>query len=122
MHELVAPSAQDSRRVAIALKAAVFAAGACIRPEFRIVIADYGLTLLAWAAAAVLVRRPWRYAVLSGIGLSAAAALVQQLHLSPGPRFNHNDLYHVIQAMALVVFYRGAMRLAGAASHETTRA
>jgi hypothetical protein len=113
-HELAPPSTRNAWRAAIILKAAAFGALVCVRPEFRVVIADYGLTLLTWAAAAVLTRRPWRATILVGIALSVVAALVQQLRLSPSPRFNHNDLYHVIQAGALVALYRGALRLGAA--------
>ena len=49
--------------------------------------------------------------VLAAIALSIVAALVQQLHLAPAPWFNHNDLYHLIQALGLVAFYRAALRL-----------
>ena len=63
---------------------------------------------LAWR-----LRRPWRGWMLAGIGLSIIAALVQQLGWAPAPHFNHNDLYHVIQALALGGFYRAGRKFAG---------
>jgi len=50
-------------------------------------------------------RRPWRRWMLAGVGLSIAAAVVQQMHWGFSPRFNHNDVYHLIQAFALIAFY-----------------
>jgi hypothetical protein len=49
--------------------------------------------------------------MLAAIGLSVIAALVQQLQVSPSLQFNHNDLYHVIQAFALGGFYRAGTGL-----------
>lgn len=43
----------------------------------------------------------------------AVAAAVQQLHVSPTAAFNHNDLYHVLQLLALFGFYRAAQRFTG---------
>ena len=45
------------------------------------------------------------------ISLLGLAVLV--LKLSPHPRFNHNDLYHVIQMGGLYCLYRGAILLGG---------
>lgn len=43
------------------------------------------------------------------ISLAGLAVLI--LKLSPHPRFNHNDLYHVIQAGGLYCLYRAALLL-----------
>jgi hypothetical protein len=51
--------------------------------------------------------------MLGSIVLSAVAAAVQQLKLAPSVPFNHNDLYHIIQALALFGFYQAGRRLAG---------
>jgi len=55
-------------------------------------------------------RRPWRRWMLAGVGLSIAAAVVQQMHWGFSPRFNHNDVYHLIQAFALIAFYRAGRK------------
>jgi hypothetical protein len=39
--------------------------------------------------------------------VSVLAALVQQSGLTLHRNFNHNDLYHVIQLVALWLLYRG---------------
>ena len=44
----------------------------------------------------------------AGLWVSLAGLAIQQLRLAPHPNFNHNDLYHSVQAVALYCFYRGA--------------
>jgi hypothetical protein len=113
LHEVAPAGRQRPWPGLIAFKFTAFAGVAIIRPFFIVVIIDYGLTLLAWAAAAVMLRRPWGGWMLAGIGLSVIAALVQQLGWAPSPHFNHNDLYHVIQALALGGFYRAGLKFTG---------
>lgn len=98
----------------IAAKLAGFAVLAVLVPQFVVVIVDYGLTMAAWAVAAIWLRRAWSSWMLAAIGLSVAAAVIQQLRLAPSARFNHNDLYHVIQAFALGCFYAAGKRLSPA--------
>ena len=97
-------------RALVAVKFALFATFAIVLQKFVVVIIDYGLVMLGWAVAAVLLRRAWSSWMLAGIGLSVGAALVQQLGWAPARQFNHNDLYHVIQALALVCFYAAGRR------------
>lgn len=113
LYELVPPAGRRPWRLAIAGQFAVFAALVLVRPQFVVVIADYGLALLAWTAAAVRLGRPWRTPLLVAVGLSVAAAGVQQSGWSVSAHFNHNDLYHLIQAGALFAFYRAARRMRG---------
>ncbi len=98
-------------RALVALKFAAAAVAVVVYPKFVVAIAVYGLSLLAWGVAAVASRRPWASWMLVALGLSTAGAVVQQMRLAPSPQFNHNDLYHVIQALALGAFYRAARRL-----------
>jgi hypothetical protein len=44
----------------------------------------------------------------AGLLLSLGGIAVQQLGLSLHPEFNHNDLYHCIQTVALFLFFKGA--------------
>lgn len=54
---------------------------------------------------------------IAGIALTFAAAAVQQLHIGLHPvYFNHNALYHVIQAAALAMIFVGARDLVDAHS------
>lgn len=45
--------------------------------------------------------------VVSGLLLSFMGSLLQAFKVSPHPMFNHNDLYHVIQMLALFLVYKG---------------
>jgi hypothetical protein len=48
--------------------------------------------------------------LLAGVALSLVAAGIQQSGLSIHRYFNHNDLYHVVQAVAVWLLYRSAIR------------
>lgn len=100
----------------IAGKLAVSATLVLLYPRFVVAIADYGSVLLAWAIGALGTRRPWRGWMLAAVGLSVVGALVQQARIAPSPHFNHNDLYHLIQALALGAFYRAGLRFGGHAA------
>ena len=104
------------------VKLAVYAVWMTRNPEFYWVILDYGSAMLvvlglmiaqarrggAPAAAAL-----W---VVGGIAVSVLGAAIQAARLAPHPHFNHNDLYHVVQMAALILFYRGGRGLEDAVS------
>lgn len=48
--------------------------------------------------------------LIAGVTLSAVAAVIQQSGIPIHRHFNHNDLYHVVQAIAIFLLYRSAMR------------
>lgn len=85
---------------------------------FRAAAKGFGLDLalvlalqaLAWqrfdAASA-----PW---IAAGIALAGLGGWVQAREIAPHPRFNHNDLFHVILMLALLPLYLGGLRLADA--------
>lgn len=83
--------------------------------DFLWVIVDYAPALLV--VLGLHGRAFWRRRLpadgwmVAGVMVSIAAAAVQVLGLAPHTRFNHNDLYHLIQMAALVCFYRGARGL-----------
>jgi hypothetical protein len=95
----------------IVARLAGFGIASALHPRFVMAIIDYGSTCLLWLVTALVLRRAWRAPMLVALGLSGIAAAVQQLRLAPSRQFNHNDLYHVIQAFALYAFYRAALRL-----------
>jgi hypothetical protein len=72
--------------------------------EFIWVIAD-----TAAALAIVGALHLWRFNgwMLAGVAVSVLAALAQAGGLALHRHFNHNDLYHVIQIAAMLLFYRG---------------
>jgi hypothetical protein len=44
------------------------------------------------------------------VAVSVLAGLAQASGLALHERFNHNDLYHVLQIAAMFLFYRGVRR------------
>ena len=110
LHELLPAGSQRAWPALIATKLTVFAGAAITHPVFALAIADYGLALLAWAIAALMARRAWRCWMLAGIALSVIAAVIQQMRWDVSAHFNHNDIYHVVQSLALIGFYRAARK------------
>lgn len=82
---------------------------------FIFVIIDYGSALLlvfALAGYAWWRRRSGNEIdFILGVAISILAAVVQASGFSLHENFNHNDLYHVIQMVALYFFFRGARPL-----------
>jgi uncharacterized protein DUF6962 len=85
------------------------------RDDYAVVVVDYGASMIAMAALAIAgwVRSgaPAAPSLVAGVVVSGVAAAVQLKKVAPHPRFNHNDLYHVIQIVALYLFYRGGRLL-----------
>jgi len=98
-----------------ALKLLAYLVKVTRRPEFSVAAVDYGgalAILLAGAAyAAIRWRAPGAGWIIGGVLVSLAAGLVQARRVAPHRHFNHNDLYHVIQIVALYMFYRGGVLL-----------
>lgn len=80
-------------------------------PEFLVAILDYGSIMVMWLIAALIMRRCWSLCMASAVVLSSVAAWVQQSGLCLSTAFNHNDLFHVIQAFALIGFFHAGVRL-----------
>ncbi len=111
LHELAPAQRHEFWRRVIGLKFVLALVVAVAWPDFLIAIVDYGLALGSWLVAALAVNRPWRGWMLAGLGLSVGAAIVQQSGWPRLPPLNHNDLYHLIQALGLIAFFRGARRM-----------
>jgi hypothetical protein len=83
--------------------------------EFVFVIADYGSTLLIvlFLALSGRLQGTGRHGtfIAAGIGVSLAAAAVQQSGVEFHRHFNHNDLMHVVQMGGVWLLYKGGMRL-----------
>jgi hypothetical protein len=80
---------------------------------YKYVIADYvpaALFLLITSAIAVTRGSRALLAVVIGLLLTFVAAAIQLLHLSVPP-VSHNALYHVVQAIALLLMFLGFLRL-----------
>ena len=94
------------------VKLAAFWAWAWRDDRFIWVVADTGV---AFALVALLhawrPRYPGSGAILVGVALSVVAGAAQASGFDLHRHFNHNDLYHAIQIIAMLVYYRGAREL-----------
>ena len=86
--------------------------------DFRLAIGGYLPATLFLLVALLLAHRKERARPLvfaaAGLALTFVAAAIQQLQIPLHPTyFDHNALYHVVQAIALVMFFVGARYLAG---------
>ena len=87
-----------------AAKLFAYAAWMLYHDDFIWVVADTATALLI-----VAVLHAWRFNgwILAGVAVSVLAGLAQASGFALHPRFNHNDLYHVLQIAAMFLFYRG---------------
>ncbi|HYE59671.1 MAG TPA: hypothetical protein VEA18_00600 [Candidatus Kapabacteria bacterium] len=76
--------------------------------QFRVVIYDYALSL-AGLVVVYSMWSSWGVAswMLAGTGVMILGSVVQLCKVTPHRHFNHNDLYHVFQIIALCLFYTG---------------
>jgi hypothetical protein len=81
---------------------------------FGWVIADYGVTLFLLSAVMIVRRSPMSRWVIGSVIVSIVAAIVQQ-----APIAYHNDVYHLIQLVALWLLYRGGTFMSSATARPT---
>jgi uncharacterized protein DUF6962 len=108
-----AGNARKALLAVAAAKLAVYSAWMVGHSEYIYVIADTGAALIL-VAALHLRSAPRDSAsrwILAGVGVSVLAAGVQASGFALHRNFNHNDVYHVIQIVAMILFYAGAGRL-----------
>src|SRR2546423_8335564 len=87
---------------AAVVKLVVYSAWMLAHDDYIWVVADSGIALAVVALLhAVRWRSPEARWILCGVALSLAAAAVQASGFALHPNFNHNDLYHVVQAAAM---------------------
>jgi hypothetical protein len=86
------------------VKLAVYSVWMLRHDDFIWVVADTASALLI-----VGVLYLWRFNgwMLAGVAVSVLAGLAQASGLRLHEHFNHNDLYHVIQAAAMLALYSG---------------
>jgi len=107
----LSPGAARIARIILLAQFCVYAIAALFIDDFWLVIADYGSVMLAilvvcairWSNAAAR----W---IAAAILISVAASALQMSSIRVGP-LNHNDVYHVVDVVALYCFYRGGMLL-----------
>ena len=83
-----------------------------VRFEGHRFVADTGVS---FAVVALLHAFTWRRAgspwIVGGVALSVVAAAAQASGFDLHRHFNHNDLYHAVQALAMLAYYAGVRRL-----------
>lgn len=99
-----------------ALKFLVFAVAAALSDDYAIAVCDSGATMAVILGLGLRAARIWHHFsgrwLVAGVAVSVLAAGVQQAGLAPHPRFNHNDLYHVIQLAGFYLLFRGGLGFA----------
>jgi hypothetical protein len=79
---------------------------------FIFVVADTASAMLAVAALHLFrIGLPASRWILAGVAVSLIAAGIQAGRLALHEYFNHNDLYHVVQMAAMLLYYAGARRM-----------
>ena len=106
--ELADSSSRGFWQRMLLIKFAAASLAVALMPKFLIAIVDYGTAMLAWGIAAILIQRPWSLWILMAVSLSVAAAWIQQSKVTWFTHLNHNDVFHLVQALALIGFYRAA--------------
>jgi hypothetical protein len=89
------------------MKLIVYMSWMTVHSDFVWVVIDYGIALLIVGVVQLVRRGPSTPWVIGSIVVSVLGALVQMSRLTLHEHFNHNDLYHLIQLVALWLLYRG---------------
>jgi hypothetical protein len=86
--------------------------------DFLYVIIEYGaamLVVLLWQLFNPIARQsPARNWIAGGVCATLVAAAIQQSGFDVHRHFNHNDLQHIVQMLAVWLLYRGGTNLADA--------
>lgn len=121
----IAVAAGNTRKLLLALaaaKLALYSGWMLAHDAFIYVIADTGMAMAMVAAlhgwSAVRGRDIASLWMLGAVGVSVLAAGVQASGFVLHRYFNHNDMYHVIQIVAMAMFYIGAKQLRDRPKHE----
>ena len=105
--------------VIAALKLVLFTGWMLYQDDFIWVVVDTGVAL---AMVGLLHAWRWNPWMLAGVAASVLAGLAQASGVALHAHFNHNDLYHVVQAAAMFLLYRGVRAYAAEARRPATSA
>ena len=106
---------------AAALKLAFYEIWMLGHDDFIYVVADTASAMLGVAALHLLrIDNPATRWILGGVAVSLAAAGIQAGRIALHEHFNHNDLYHVVQIVAMLLYYAGVKRMGDARSAAAT--
>lgn len=114
----IATTAGSAKKALVAIaaaKLAIYLGWMLGHSEYLYVILDTGVALASVAAlhgwSAIRNRDRASLWMLGAVGVSVLAAAVQAGDFAPHRHFNQNDLYHVIQIAAMILFWAGVRRL-----------
>ena len=82
--------------------------------QFRYVLYDFAITLaglLGLAAALCLRSQRGAAWLVAGVAASTLGAVIQLGRYGQGRAFNHNDLFHVVQAAGIALYARAGRDL-----------
>ena len=79
--------------------------------DFRIVIFDYVPAMILIVILAYTAKAQSAGYILTAVLLSFVGAGIQSSNIQLHKNFNHNDIYHVIQMIAMYFFYRAGKLL-----------
>jgi hypothetical protein len=106
---------RDAILILAALKLLVYWTAVTIRPEFRFAAVDNAVALAALLAAVAYIdsrysmrAAPW---FVGAIAVSVAGGVIQAKRVGFHRHFNHNDVFHVVQMIALYLFFKAGMLL-----------
>ena len=106
---------------AAALKLAFYEIWMLGHDDFIYVVADTASAMLGVAALHLLrIDNPATRWILGGVAVSLAAAGIQAGRVALHPNFNHNDLYHVVQIAAMLLYCVGIRRMRDATAPAAT--
>jgi hypothetical protein len=97
--------------VTMGIKMLAYAFWISARADFLPALWDQGITLLALLFLLGRETESLRLWILAGVVLTLGGDLVEALAFSPGPSFDRNGLYHLIESGALACFYIGGRRM-----------
>jgi hypothetical protein len=99
----------------VLVKLAFYVWSVATKDSFNLVIADYGTALVGVVLAAWVLTpsglTPAAWWITAGVAVAVVAGGIQWAHLAPHVRFNHNDLFHVVQMASIYLLYRGGLLL-----------
>jgi hypothetical protein len=82
--------------------------------QMRHVVYDYGITLLGIVGLAATLgarRQAGAGWIAAGTAASFLGGVVQLGRIGQGHAFNHNDVFHVVQAVGVILYARGGRSL-----------
>ena len=110
----VPPRARRAVLAALVVRLLAVAAALIVLAQFRYVLYDFAITLaglLGLAAALCLRSQRGAAWLVAGVAASTLGAVIQLGRYGQGRAFNHNDLFHVVQAAGIALYARAGRDL-----------